>query len=199
MTLQLNGEILTINDIKMFLNKEDTVEVTQEALERVKKSRQTVEHIIENKETIYGITTGFGLFSDVRIDKGEYNQLQVNLIRSHACGVGKPFSEEVALVMMVLRLNTLLKGHSGTTVALLEQLVYYINHRIVPVIPQQGSLGASGDLAPLSHLALALIGEGNVFFKGEEVDSWYVLNQLNRNPIQLQAKEGLHSSMARKR
>ena len=174
MTLQLNGETLTINDIKQFLNKEETVEITENAFERVKKSRQTVEDIIKNKETVYGITTGFGLFSDVRIDEGEYNQLQVNLIRSHACGIGEPFSEEVALVMMVLRLNTLLKGHSGATVDLVEQLVYYINQRIIPVIPQQGSLGASGHLAPLSHLALALIGEGNVFYKGEEVDSRYV-------------------------
>lgn len=90
--------------LNSFLNREDKVEVTEDAFERVKKSRQTVEDIIENKETIYGITTGFGLFSDVRIDEGEYNQLQVNLIRSHACGIGKPFSEEVALVMMVLRL-----------------------------------------------------------------------------------------------
>ncbi|RIM23677.1 histidine ammonia-lyase, partial [Staphylococcus cohnii] len=130
-------------------------------------------------------------FSDVRIDEGEYNQLQVNLIRSHACGMGDPFSEEVSLVMMVLRLNTLLKGHSGTTVALVEQLVYFINNRIVPVVPQQGSLGASGDLAPLSHLALALIGEGNVFYQGEEVDSRYVLNNLKRKPLELQAKEGL--------
>ncbi|RIL45082.1 histidine ammonia-lyase, partial [Mammaliicoccus fleurettii] len=106
-------------------------------------------------------------------------------------GMGDPFSEEVSLVMMVLRLNTLLKGHSGTTVALVEQLVYFINNRIVPVVPQQGSLGASGDLAPLSHLALALIGEGNVFYQGEEVDSRYVLNNLKRKPLELQAKEGL--------
>ncbi|MBJ3773789.1 aromatic amino acid lyase, partial [Klebsiella pneumoniae] len=83
------------------------------------------------KKTIYGITTGFGLFSDVRIDEGEYEQLQTNLIRSHACGVGQPFSEEVSLVMMILRLNTLLKGHSGATVALVEQLVFYINERII--------------------------------------------------------------------
>ena len=131
------------------------------------------------------------MFSDVRIDEGEYNQLQVNLIRSHACGIGKPFSEEVALVMMLLRLNTLLKGHSGATVDLIEQLIFYINNRIIPVIPQQGSLGASGDLAPLSHLALALIGEGSVYFNGEEVDSRYVLNKLNHQPLQLQAKEGL--------
>ncbi|PTI64739.1 aromatic amino acid lyase, partial [Staphylococcus succinus] len=103
MTLQLNGDILTINDIKRFLYEEDSVAITEDAYERVKKSRAIVENIIKNKETIYGITTGFGLFSDVRIDEGEYNQLQVNLIRSHACGIGKPFSEEVSLVMMVLR------------------------------------------------------------------------------------------------
>ena len=191
MTLQLTGDTLTISDIKQFLSNEDKVEVTAAAYERVKQSRATVEDIIANKETIYGITTGFGLFSDVRIDEGEYNQLQVNLIRSHACGIGKPFSEEVALVMMLLRLNTLLKGHSGATVDLIEQLIFYINNRIIPVIPQQGSLGASGDLAPLSHLALALIGEGSVYFNGEEVDSRYVLNKLNHQPLQLQAKEGL--------
>lgn len=191
MTLQLTGDTLTISDIKQFLSDEDKVEVTAAAYERVKQSRATVEDIIANKETIYGITTGFGLFSDVRIDEGEYNQLQVNLIRSHACGIGKPFSEEVALVMMLLRLNTLLKGHSGATVDLIEQLIFYINNRIIPVIPQQGSLGASGDLAPLSHLALALIGEGSVYFNGEEVDSRYVLNKFNHQPLQLQAKEGL--------
>lgn len=191
MTLQLTGETLTIVDIKKFLRDEANIEVTTAAYERVKQSRAIVEDIITNKETIYGITTGFGLFSDVRIDEGEYEQLQVNLIRSHACGIGKPFSEEVALIMMVLRLNTLLKGHSGATVDLVEQLVFYINNRIIPVIPQQGSLGASGDLAPLSHLALALIGEGSVYFNGEEVDSRYVLNKFERQPLQLQAKEGL--------
>ncbi|XXS42156.1 aromatic amino acid lyase, partial [Staphylococcus aureus] len=86
----------------------------------------------------------------------QYNELQVNLIRSHACGLGEPFSKEVALVMMILRLNTLLKGHSGATLELVRQLQFFINERIIPIIPQQGSLGASGDLAPLSHLALAL-------------------------------------------
>ena len=191
MTLQLNGENLTINAIKDFLYQSDDVKVTEDAYERVKQSRVTVEKIIDDKETIYGITTGFGLFSDVRIDEGEYNQLQVNLIRSHACGIGKPFSQDVALVMMVLRLNTLLKGHSGVTIDLVDQIIYFINNRIIPVIPQQGSLGASGDLAPLSHLALALIGEGNVYYKGEEEESRYVLNLLNREPLSLQAKEGL--------
>ena len=160
MTLYLDGETLTIEDIKSFLQQQSKIEIIDDALERVKKSRAVVERIIENEETVYGITTGFGLFSDVRIDPTQYNELQVNLIRSHACGLGEPFSKEVALVMMILRLNTLLKGHSGATLELVRQLQFFINERIIPIIPQQGSLGASGDLAPLSHLALALIGEG---------------------------------------
>src|SRR5699024_4188019 len=164
MTLQLNGENLTISAIKDFLYQSDDAKVTEDAYERVKQSRVTVEKIIDDKETIYGITTGFGLFSDVRIDEGEYNQLQVNLIRSHACGIGKPFSQDVGLVMMVLRLNTLLKGHSGVTIDLVNQIIYFINNRIIPVIPQHGSLGASGDLGPLSHLALALFAEVSVDF-----------------------------------
>lgn len=191
MTLYLDGETLTIEDIKSFLQQQSKIEIIDDALERVKKSRAVVERIIENEETVYGITTGFGLFSDVRIDPTQYNELQVNLIRSHACGLGEPFSKEVALVMMVLRLNTLLKGHSGATLELVSQLQFFINERIIPIIPQQGSLGASGDLAPLSHLALALIGEGKVFYKDVEMDSAEVLKQLNSQPLNLQAKEGL--------
>ncbi|HCZ1885836.1 TPA: histidine ammonia-lyase [Staphylococcus aureus] len=189
MTLYLDGETLTIEDIKSFLQQQSKIEIIDDALERVKKSRAVVERIIENEETVYGITTGFGLFSDVRIDPTQYNELQVNLIRSHACGLGEPFSKEVALVMMILRLNTLLKGHSGATLELVRQLQFFINERIIPIIPQQGSLGASGDLAPLSHLAL--IGEGKVLYRGEEKDSDDVLRELNRQPLNLQAKEGL--------
>ncbi|MBO8598498.1 histidine ammonia-lyase [Staphylococcus aureus] len=187
MTLYLDGETLTIEDIKSFLQQQSKIEIIDDALERVKKSRAVVERIIENEETVYGITTGFGL----RIDPTQYNELQVNLIRSHACGLGEPFSKEVALVMMILRLNTLLKGHSGATLELVRQLQFFINERIIPIIPQQGSLGASGDLAPLSHLALALIGEGKVLYRGEEKDSDDVLRELNRQPLNLQAKEGL--------
>lgn len=191
MTLRLTGEGLTIEDIRQLLSQNDKIEIAEDARKRVQQSRQVVERIISNEETIYGITTGFGLFSDVLIDQNKYNDLQVNLLRSHACGVGRPFAEEVALVMMILRLNTMLKGHSGVTEELVDQLVFFINERIVPVIPSQGSLGASGDLAPLSHLALALIGEGKVYYNGSEQESGDVLKELNREPHQLQAKEGL--------
>lgn len=191
MTLVLNGKDLSIQDIKEFLKENGQITISEEALVNVRKSRETVERIIKNKETIYGITTGFGLFSDVLIEKEKYNDLQVNLIRSHSCGIGKAFPNDVSLVMMVLRLNTMLKGHSGVTESLVELLVEFINRRIIPVIPEQGSLGASGDLAPLSHLALALIGEGDVQYEGVTRNAKEVLHEVGLEPHSLQAKEGL--------
>lgn len=190
--LQLDGEHLTIDKIKDFLgNSESTIEITVDAYKRVDASRRVVENIIAEEKTIYGITTGFGLFCDVLISKEKVEDLQINLIRSHACGVGKPFGEPEALLMMVFRLNTMLKGHSGVTRGLVEQLKLYINKRIIPVVPEQGSLGASGDLAPLSHMALTLIGEGEVFFMGERKNTRDVLESLGIESITLQAKEGL--------
>lgn len=191
MTIVLNGNDLSIQDIKALIADDLKVSVSDEAILRVEKSRKIVERIIENEETVYGITTGFGLFSDVLIDKSKYEDLQLNLVRSHACGVGEPFHEHVSLVMMILRLNTMLKGHSGVSRELVDQLVFFINERIIPVIPAQGSLGASGDLAPLSHLALALVGEGEVIFNGECRNSSDVLKSLDRNIHHLKSKEGL--------
>ncbi|HJB77962.1 MAG TPA: histidine ammonia-lyase [Candidatus Nosocomiicoccus stercorigallinarum] len=190
--LKLNGNGLSIDLIKRFLEEKDsTVEITEDAYNRVKLSRQIVENIINDEQTIYGITTGFGLFSDVLISKEKTAQLQTNLIRSHAVGVGNNLNETTALLMMVLRLNTMLKGHSGVRVELIEQLKIFINKRIIPVIPEQGSLGASGDLAPLSHMALPLIGEGEVFKDGNIVKTKNVLKELSIEPIELAAKEGL--------
>lgn len=192
MTLYLSGDGLTIEDIKAFLKESDSkVEITNDAYLRLTRSREIVKNIIEDEKTIYGITTGFGSFSDVRISKERTSELQANLIRSHACGIGTPFSEKTVLVMMVLRLNTLLKGYSGITVTLADHLLTYINLRIIPKVPEQGSLGASGDLAPLSHIALALMGEGEVFYKGELRDTQDVLSELNIKGICLEAKEGL--------
>ncbi len=165
--LTLTGENLTIDRMKAFLGDDrSTVEISEAAYQKVRESRRTVENIIDQEKTIYGITTGFGLFSDVRISGDRTTELQVNLIRSHSCGVGRPFVEKTVLTMMVLRLNTLLKGHSGVTVALVDQLKTFINRRIIPKVPEQGSLGASGDLAPRGHLAFARTGEGEVFYEG---------------------------------
>lgn len=132
------------------------------------KSRAVVERIIENEETVYGITTGFGLFSDVRIDPTQYNELQVNLIRSHACGLGEPFSKRSSISHDDFTIEYIIKRSFRCHFRISETITIFINERIIPIIPQQGSLGASGDLAPLSHLALALIGEGKVLYRGKK-------------------------------
>ena len=131
------------------------------------KSRAVVERIIENEETVYGITTGFGLFSDVRIDPTQYNELQVNLIRSHACGLGEPFSKS-SISHDDFTIEYIIKRSFRCHFRISETITIFINERIIPIIPQQGSLGASGDLAPLSHLALALIGEGKYCTEGRK-------------------------------
>ena len=141
--------------------------------------------------TVYGINTGFGKFSDVKIDEKDTKALQLHLIRSHACGVGEPFPEIVSRAMVVLRLNALFKGFSGIRAEVLERFAYMVNHRIHPVIPQQGSLGASGDLAPLSHLALVLLGEGFVWQKESMFQRRMFGKNMEWTPIVLEAKEGL--------
>ncbi|MBD8036836.1 histidine ammonia-lyase [Solibacillus sp. A46] len=189
--IQLNGQNLSMGQLAQILYSKEKVEIAEEAKVRVVKSREAVERIVQQDKTVYGINTGFGKFSDVKIAEQEVSKLQVNLIRSHACGFGEPFTEKVAKAMMVLRLNALLKGLSGIRLEVLERLLYMINEDVIPVIPQQGSLGASGDLAPLSHLVLALIGEGDVFVNGISQSSHEVFEQRGLSKIELQAKEGL--------
>ncbi|WP_145523771.1 histidine ammonia-lyase [Virgibacillus sp. SK37] len=190
--IELTGHSLTIDQLKRILIDNEKVTISGKSMQKVRESRYAVDQIVSDKETVYGINTGFGKFSDVIIHKEDVEDLQLNLIRSHACGVGEPFPEMVSRAMMVLRLNALLKGFSGVRVVLVELLAELINKRVHPVIPQQGSLGASGDLAPLAHLALVLIGEGKVYDEsGKAVDSTGVLTDKGIKPIVLQAKEGL--------
>ncbi|WP_339262851.1 histidine ammonia-lyase [Solibacillus sp. FSL W7-1472] len=189
--IQLNGQNLSIEQLGNILYNGEKIEIAEEAKLRVVKSREAVERIVQQDKTVYGINTGFGKFSDVKIAEHEVSKLQVNLIRSHACGFGEPFSEHVAKAMMVLRLNALLKGLSGIRLEVLERLLWMINEEVIPVIPQQGSLGASGDLAPLSHLVLAVIGEGDVYVNGVMRPSHEVFERRGLPEIELQAKEGL--------
>ncbi|KOO47786.1 histidine ammonia-lyase [Viridibacillus arvi] len=189
--ITLDGKNLSLADLNIILNDNVKVELDNDAIELVKKSRLAVEKIVREDQTVYGINTGFGKFSDVKIAEVDTRKLQLHLIRSHACGVGAPFAEVVSRAMVVLRLNALLKGFSGIRIEVLERLAYMVNNRIHPVIPQQGSLGASGDLAPLSHLALVLIGEGFVWQKNEQVPAADVWQTHNLEPITLEAKEGL--------
>lgn len=177
--------------MRAILYQHEQIIIDDCAKENVVKSRKVVEQIVEAGQTVYGINTGFGKFSDVSINESDVHALQLHLIRSHACGMGEPFEEVVSRAMVVLRLNALLKGFSGIRLEVLERLAYMVNHRIHPVIPQQGSLGASGDLAPLSHLALVLIGEGFVWDGDDQVPSHLVWEKHNLKPIVLEAKEGL--------
>ncbi|MEO4054406.1 histidine ammonia-lyase [Solibacillus sp. CAU 1738] len=187
----LNGSELTLEQMKDILFKNEKVAIDDTAKERVRKSRARVEKIVSEDKTVYGINTGFGKFSDVKIAESEVNKLQVNLIRSHACGFGELFPEVVARAMVVLRLNALLKGFSGIRLEVLDCLVFMINEKIHPAIPQQGSLGASGDLAPLSHLVLTLIGEGEVLRDGQLIAAADVWKEYSMEPVKLRAKEGL--------
>ena len=181
--IELTGSSLNLAQMNDIIYKEIGVSLNDEALERVNKSRAAVEKIVREDRTVYGINTGFGKFSDVKIDEKDTKALQLHLIRSHSCGVGEAFPENVSRAMVVLRLNALLKGFSGIRAEVLERFAYMVNNRIHPVIPQQGSLGASGDLAPLSHLALVLLGEGFVWQDGLHVPAadyleraWHVAN-----------------------
>lgn len=189
--IELTGNHLTLTEITRICYEGENVGISKESIENVKKSRAAVERIVSEKIMVYGINTGFGRFSEVRINEQDVNDLQLNLIRSHACGVGEPFPETVTRVMLLLRLNALIKGYSGIRPELVELLVTLLNKGIHPVIPQQGSLGASGDLAPLSHLALVLVGEGKVYYKGKIKTAKKVFTQEGITPITLAAKEGL--------
>lgn len=187
----LNGQTLNFSEVHRILYHGDKVTYSEESMRKVQESRRAVEKIVAEERIVYGITTGFGKFSDVFIDKDDVGALQLNLIRSHACGVGDPFPEVVSRAMTLLRANALLKGFSGVRPIVIERLLDLVNAHIHPVIPQQGSLGASGDLAPLSHLALVLLGEGEAFYKGARIPAKEALAQEGIDPISLTAKEGL--------
>src|SRR6184192_1108444 len=178
----LDGRSLAIEDVVAVARHGARVTIAPRALDAVRGSRRTVEAAIARGATIYGVTTGFGKLAHVRIPPERARQLQLNLIRSHASGVGDPLSEEAVRAMMLLRANVLVRGTSGVRPALPELIVAMLNQRVHPRVPSQGSVGASGDLAPLAHLALAMIGEG------ADVAA---LRASGLRPITLEAKEGL--------
>src|SRR5712691_111227 len=175
-TVVLDGHSLSIEDVVAVARRSVPVKVAPAAVKRMEASRRVVEDAVARGDTMYGVTTGFGKLSHVRIPAGDLRRLQLNLIRSHASGVGDPLSEEAVRAMMLLRANVLLLGTSGVRPVLPELIVDMLNAGVHPTVLSQGSVGASGDLAPLSHLALAMIGEGDV--------------QVPK-PITLEAKEGL--------
>src|SRR6202049_1593747 len=189
--MQLNGQALTLPDIAAVALGDATVEVSPSAGPRLLASRKVIEDIIARDAVVYGVTTGFGKLSDVRVPHGELRELQLNLVRSHACGIGPPLSEPEARAMMLLRANVLALGLSGIRPGIIEMLCEMLNRRLYPVVPEKGSVGASGDLAPLAPLALSLIGGGEAFFDGKRMDSGEALKRAKLKPLQLEAKEGL--------
>ncbi|MBB6215646.1 histidine ammonia-lyase [Anaerosolibacter carboniphilus] len=187
----IDGNSLTIEDVIKVARNGYQIDITDEAAEKVKKSRAVVDDFIENGKVVYGITTGFGKFSDVVITGDETRDLQRNLIISHACGVGNPFSEEIVRAIMLLRANALSKGFSGIRLSTLKTLIEMLNKGVHPVIPEKGSLGASGDLAPLSHMVLVMLGEGEAFYKGKRLPGREAMKEAGIEPIHLTSKEGL--------
>jgi histidine ammonia-lyase len=167
------------------------VSLSAEAREAMGRSRAFVESLLEGDGQIYGVTTGFGRLAEVVIPPSQREALQTNLVRSHAAGVGNPLSTEEVRAMMALRINALSRGHSGCRTEVVDRLLYYLNSRIHPLVPGKGSVGASGDLAPLAHVALTLLGEGLVEHQGIERETGDLLSELGLPPLVLREKEGL--------
>ncbi len=190
-TLIIDGN-LNLADIERIARADDAkVTMSDAARTRVNAAREVVERAVRENRVVYGITTGFGALAEVIIPPDRIRELQLNLIRSHAAGVGAPLPEEEVRAIALLRANVLALGHSGVRPAVIELLLALLNHRIHPVIPERGSVGASGDLAPLSHLALVLLGEGEAFYRGERISGAEALRRAQLQPLTLEAKEGL--------
>src|SRR5579862_2986705 len=190
--VQLTGNDLTFAQLYDVALHGAKVSLASDAVERMKASRAIVDRVVSSGETAYGINTGFGKLASVRISTEQVRQLQINLVRSHACGVGAPLSEAETRAMMLLRANALAKGLSGIRPETVEVLCAMLNAKVHPVIPSQGSVGASGDLAPLAHLAHVVIGEGYARIGGStEISGADAMRQANIKPVALEAKEGL--------
>jgi len=191
-TLKLTGHDLGQKEIEAILeNPSITIEIGPETMERIKASRRVVDDAIGRNDIAYGINTGFGKLSSVQIDKKGLSQLQKNLIMSHAVGVGEPLDRTTARFALLFRINALVKGHSGVRPLLIKTLIEIYNKGLAPVIPRQGSVGASGDLAPLAHMALVLLGKGEVFLGAKRNPAADGLKKVGIKPITLKPKEGL--------
>jgi len=187
----IDGSSLTLQELVSVARDNSTVRVDRKALQRTKRGRAVLEKLLQEDEVIYGVNTGFGALSNVKVAPEDLKQLQANLLRSHASSVGKPHSTDVVRAMMLLRANTLIKGNSGIRPDIPQLIVALLNKRVHPYIPQKGSVGASGDLSPLSHMALVLMGEGRVEYKGTWMVGKQALQRIGEDPVELEAKEGL--------
>src|SRR4029453_16921118 len=189
--MELKGESISLSQMAAVAPAGEAVKISARAQPRILASREVVDEIIAGDAVVYGVTTGFGKLSDVRIPRDALNELQLNLVRSHACGIGEPLSEPEVRAMMLLRANVLTLGFSGIRLEIIQMLGEMLNLRVHPVVPEKGSVGASGDLAPLAHLALTIIGEGEAFLDGERMESREALRRAKLTPEILGAQEGV--------
>ncbi len=188
----ISSEILTLEDLRDIITGNKTLALSEEAKISIEKCRRYLDQKMSSSDdAIYGINTGFGSLYNIKIPQSDLEQLQTNLVKSHACGIGKEVPEEIVKIMLLLKIQSLSYGFSGVQLVTVERLVDFYNHDILPVVYEQGSLGASGDLAPLAHLSLPLLGEGEVNYQGKKRVAKEVLNELGMQPITLQSKEGL--------
>lgn len=185
------GNKLTLNEIEKVAFYREEVSIADSAIQAMRRSHRLLMSRVRRGEKVYGVTTGFGKLSDVSITKEQGELLQQNLILSHSCGVGEHLSEEEVRAMMLLRAHMLAQGYSGVRPEVVELLCRLLNDDVYPVIPSQGSVGASGDLVPLAHLALVLIGQGTIIINGKEASAADYFNKIDLQPLRLQAKEGL--------
>jgi histidine ammonia-lyase len=189
--IMIDGQSLTLDAMARVAFHRDDVCLSGKAKTQILASRAVIERALESNHPIYGVTTGFGKLSDVRIPHNEIRQLQINLLRSHSCGVGELLPEPEVRAAMLLRANSLAKGYSGVRTEIIELLLDCLNKGVHPVVPSRGSVGASGDLAPAAHMGLVLIGEGEAIYRGERLPGLTALQRAGLEPVQLQAKEGL--------
>jgi histidine ammonia-lyase len=189
--LELDGQALTLEEVTAVALGEERVSLAASARARMERSRAVVEKIVSEGRTVYGVNTGFGKLSDVHIKPSELRELQLNLVRSHACGVGQPLSIMETRAMLLLRANVLALGYSGARPLIIETLVQMLERGVHPLIPEKGSVGASGDLAPLAHLALVVIGEGEAVYQGARLTGAEAMRRAGIEPVRLEVKEGL--------
>ena len=191
MKVSINGSDLSIDQVVRVSRKYEQVEISREAYEKMNRSRAVIEAILAEKKVVYGVNTGFGQLSNVSISEDELDLLQYNLIVSCVTGVGEPFPEEVVRAMLLLRANSLVAGHSGIRPLIVETMVEMLNKKVHPLVPQKGSVGASGDLAPLAHLALVMLGRGEAYYQGQLLPGGEAMKKAGITPVVLKAKEGL--------
>lgn len=189
---KISPELLTLSQVDKILKEGMTLELSQESRDRIVKCREYLDNKMKTqKEPIYGVTTGFGSLCNISISKEQLSQLQKNLVMSHACGVGEEVPAEIVKIMLLNKIQSLSYGNSGVQLQTVERLIAFFNNDILPVVYQQGSLGASGDLAPLAHMCLPLLGLGQVDYKGKRISGEELNKEFNWQPIELQSKEGL--------